>query len=68
MWLKARIFLDIYVPGYDPKVHFLTAFGLNNNKKDRLPSPTPKIFVILLNIARLGDRILTDFRQNAVAF
>jgi len=39
VWQKARIFLDIYVPGYGSKVRFLTLFGLNNNKKARDHQP-----------------------------
>ena len=35
VWQSTVIFLDIYVPGYGPKVHCLTVFGLNNNKKAR---------------------------------
>jgi hypothetical protein len=65
VWQKARIFLDIYVPGYGSKVRFLTLFGLNNNKKARDHQPLRFFFVILLNSSAVSDRILTDLRGNA---
>jgi hypothetical protein len=58
---KTQIFLDIYVPGYAPKVRVPTLLRLNGKKGDLKGPTATALFVELQTMRDISAGILTDY-------